>query len=233
MNRRAGRPEAFAERAAPRLRAGVNAYLDAHRAFGPELVPAEEAPAWRGRWRERLGCDGPLHVELGIGNGEPLAARSVMEPVVPWIGVEIRFKRCVVAARKLRRAGATHAAVVRYSWFSLGEILAEGEAQVIHLEHPDPWPKEKHAKHRLIDPAFAAGVARWLAAGGELRLKTDFAPHVEALVEAIAGTSLVLAGRTDDVARDGVPWGEALVTPYEQKARDEGKRVHAAWVRRG
>jgi tRNA (guanine-N7-)-methyltransferase len=232
VNRRPGLAGAFAERAAPRVRAGVNAYLDEHRAFGPELVPAEDAPAWRGRWRERLGLDGPLHVELGIGNGEPLAARAVMAPVVPWIGIEIRFKRCVVAARKLRRAGAKHAAVVRYSWFSLGEVLADGEAQVIQLDHPDPWPKEKQAKHRLIDEAFARGVERWLAPGGELRLKTDFLPHVEALALVVVGTALKVIGRSDDVAREGVPWGETYVTPYEQKARRGGKRVYALWVKR-
>ena len=214
----------------------VNPYRSAHLAFGPELVPAEEAPDWKGRWRERLG-GGPLNLELGIGDGRWLATSAARTPDAAWLGVEIRYKRCTQGAGKLRAAvyGADaprNAAVVRYSWFDLRSIFAPGEIAVMHIQHPDPWERGKQAKHRLIEPGFVALTAELIEAGGELRLKTDFRPHFDALLAAIVGGPWDLLGVSVDIRRDGAPWEDDIVTGYQQKFDGRGLPVFGVRVRR-
>lgn len=213
-------------------RAEVNPYRDGHKEFGAEIVPAEDAPSFRGRWSANFGREAPLHVELGTGTGTWLAASAAAHPDRNWIGVEIRFKRCVQTATRLRQNGSTNGRVVRYSWFVLDELFEPGELDGLYLHHPDPWPDRKDVKNRLIEPGFCAAITRWLKPGAEFRLKTDFAPHAQALLKGIAGLPLEVLGATDDLARDGAPWPDDVVTAYQAAFQGKGVPVHAVRLRR-
>lgn len=236
MNRRpAANAPAFATRAdRPEHRPEVNPYRDGHRSYGPGLIPAEDAPAWKGRWHENFGRSAPIHLELGLGNGRHLGARAAANPNLDFVGLEIRYKRCVVAAERAREAGAEgRVRVVRYSWFSLGDLFADGELAGIHVYHPDPWERGRQAKHRLIEPGFVQAAARLVAPGGELRLKTDFKGHFDALLKALPGTPWQVQGSSLHVARDGAPWPDDIVTGYQAKFNEKALPVYAAWLRRG
>lgn len=233
MNRR---PGAFDPRILDRLGPGgrpeVNPYRETHRHFGPELVPADRFPEWAGRFAEHFGRDAPLHVELGTGSGDWLVAMARLHPGWNWLGVEIRYKRCTQTARRIRAAELPHARVARFSWFGLDGVFGEGELAGLHINHPDPWPSEKDRKHRVIEPGFAALVARWLRPGAEWRLKTDFAPHAEAMLTAIAGLPFELIGRSGDIRAEGAPWPDEVVTPYQARFDADGVPVHGVRVRR-
>ena len=236
MNRRPGRTAApFLERASlVGHRPEVNPYRDLHAQFGAEIVAAEQAPSLKGRWGEAFGREAPRFLELGLGNGSWLVARAVSAPAEDWIGLEIRFKRCVQTAEKLRAAGAKNAKVVRYSWFDLLDLFADGELAGLYIHHPDPWAAHSQAKHRLINDDFVDLAARLVRPGGELRLKTDFKPHREALLAGVArrgGWSVV--GQSDDVRGTGAPWPDDVVTGYQAKFDAQRLPVYAAWLRRG
>ncbi len=236
MNRRpAANAPAFATRAdRPEHRPEVNPYRDGHRSYGPGLIPAEEAPRWKGRWHENFGRSAPIHLELGLGNGRHLGARAAANPGLDFVGLEIRYKRCVVAADRAREAEAeSRVRVVRYSWFNLGDLFADGELAGIHVYHPDPWERGRQAKHRLIEPGFVQAAARLVAPGGELRLKTDFKGHFDALLKALPGTPWQVQGSSLHVARDGAPWPDDIVTGYQAKFNEKALPVYAAWLRRG
>ena len=235
MNRRPapGAP-AFAEK--PHReghRPEVNPYRDRVGCFGPLLLAAEDAPGWRGRWAENFGRSAPLHVELGLGNGRHLAARAAAQPGVDFVGIEIRYKRCVVAAERLAAAGLSNARVVRYSWFGLTDLFGEGTLDGVHVYHPDPWERGSQAKHRLVDGAFSANIALLCRPGAELRLKTDFRRHYDVLLASLGNTPWTVAGTSEDVARDGAPWPDDIVTGYQAKFNEQALPVYAAWLRRG
>src|SRR5690606_5624318 len=108
------------------LRSDVNPYVVSHRDFGPELLSADEAWTWRGRWIERFGRDAPLHVELGSGNGFFLSGLAARNPDWDVVGVEIRFKRVVLCAKKIREAGLRNAVIARYHAAYLDDLFEPG-----------------------------------------------------------------------------------------------------------
>lgn len=232
MNRRPGShvPARFLHEAGGR--AEVNPHREGHRQFGSELVPADEAEALAGDWARSFGREAPLHVELGTGHGSWLAAAAAAHPERDWLGVEIRYKRCVQTATRLRGVGATNGRVVRYSWFALDRLLRPASVAAFYIHHPDPWPAEREKKHRLIEPGFVGRVAEWLEPGGELRLKTDFPPHATALLAAVRALPFSLLGHTTDLAATGAPWPDDVVTGYQARFHAQGVPIHAVWLRR-
>ncbi len=209
----------------------LNPYVEAHRAL-PNVVPASEAPAWKGRWASLYGNDAPLHLEVGSGNGFYLAGMARAHPELNWLGLEIRFKRVVLAATKLERAGLANGRLTRWDAFRLDELFAAGSLAGIHVNHPDPWPKRKQTWRRLIARPFAETAASLLAPGGELRLKTDFPPHVDALLDAVAGLPLTVVGRSEDIRAHGAPWPDEITTNYQRKFDERGVPVLGVWLRR-
>ncbi len=210
----------------------LNPYLKLHREMGRPVVTAEEAPRWRGRWREAFARPAPLHVEVGPGNGFYLAGMAGLRPDLDWLGVEIRFKRVVLCARKILAAGVDNALIARYDAWFLDDLFAPGEIAGLHVNFPDPWKKDRHEKKRLLGPAFAAWAARAMAPGAAMRVKTDHAPNLDRLVAALAGLPLAVEARVADVARHGVPWEDDVVTNYQTKFDRRGEPVHALLIRR-
>jgi tRNA (guanine-N7-)-methyltransferase len=209
----------------------LNPYVASHRTFGPEVLPASEASGYRGRWHARFGRTAPIHLEVGSGSGFYLSGMAAQHPEADWIGIELRYKRVVTAARKLRSMGLTNAVCARYDAMLIDELFEPGSLAGVHVNHPDPWAKDRHAKHRLIGRPFLEVVHRALAAGGELRLKTDFPPHIDALLEAAEGLFDVTAV-VPDVKAAGAPWPDEVRTNFQRKADEKGVAVGAVWARR-
>lgn len=212
-------------------RQGINPYVESHRHFGPELLPASEAVPWRGRWHELYGRVAPLHLEIGAGNGFYLSGMAALHRDWDWLGIEIRFKRVELVARKLRQAGLTNARIARYDAWALHDLFTPGSLAGVHINHPDPWARESRREKRLIGRPFLDYLTPLVAVGAELRLKTDFAPHVDALVEAAVGSPWEVLARVDDLDRDGAPWPDEITTNYQRKARARGAPVLAARLR--
>lgn len=213
-------------------RPDVNPYITSHREFGDEIVPGSEAPALKEKWPEVFGRVAPLHLEVGSGNGFYLAGMAEKHPDQDWVGVEIRYKRVVLVAKKLRVAGLKNARIVRYDARALDTLFPQGALAGVHINHPDPWERESKRHHRLIDRGFIELITGLCALGAELRLKTDFGPHVKALLQACEGLPWELVGVRTDVDVQGSIWSDDVVTNYQRKARERGLPVHAACLRR-
>ena len=213
---------------------GVNPHVALHREL-PEVIPAEEAEQWRGHWEDAFGSPGPVHLEIGSGNGFYLSGMAAKNPELRWLGLELRFKRVVIAARKLQAAKLQNARLVRFDAFNLARLFAEGDLAGVHINHPDPWAKDRQAHRRIISEPVLAQLAGFVRPGGELRLKTDFRPHVEALLECVAtlqGRPWRLLGTSDDILHLGAPWPDDVCTNYQRKFNEKGLPVYGAWLRR-
>jgi tRNA (guanine-N7-)-methyltransferase len=116
----------------------------------------------------------PLEVEPGCGDASFLADYARRHPERNFIGVERLLGRMRKLDRKGRRAGLTNLRGVQIeSSYFLQYLLPPGSASALHIYFPDPWPKKRHRKNRLINEAFPRLVQAVLAPGGAVYLRTD------------------------------------------------------------
>lgn len=120
----------------------------------------------------------PLHVELGAGDATFLTKYAALHPELNFIGVERLLGRLRKIDRKGQRAGLANVRGVRIeaSYF-LEYLLPKKSVAALHVYFPDPWPKRKHRKHRLINARFPELAATVLAPGGLVYLRTDDADY--------------------------------------------------------
>ena len=116
----------------------------------------------------------PMEVELGSGDGSFLVEYANAHPERNFIGVERLLGRIRKMARKGQRAGLTNLRGIRIeSSYFLEYLLPAHSAAALHIYFPDPWPKRKHRRHRLINQRFPTLARKALASGGKVYLRTD------------------------------------------------------------
>ncbi len=155
-----------------------------------------------------------IWLEIGFGAGEHLLAQALVHPDVGLIGAEPYLNG---VASLLGRIETDTPANIRLHHGDAREIidaLPDASLDRIFVLHPDPWPKARHQKRRLMSGDMAAQFARVLRAGAELRFATDIGDCAEAAQEAMCGAGLF----TVAPAREAWP-----ATRYEQKAMREGR----------
>lgn len=131
----------------------------------------------------------PLEVELGSGDGSFLAQWAEAHPERNFLGVERLLGRLRKLDRKGQRRGLRNLQLVRIeaSYF-LGYMLPPASVRALHIYFPDPWPKRKHRRHRLIQEPFLAIAARALEPDGIVYLRTDDEDYFTQMV-AVFGAS--------------------------------------------
>ena len=162
---------------------------------------------------------GPWEVELGFGKGRYLLRRATEAPERRFLGVEVAAKYQQLFAARARRRGLTNWLALRgEALYLLAAVLPAGFAAAVHVYFPDPWPKERHQKRRLFDPATVDLVLGLLAPGGTLTFATDFLEYGERVEAILAGVPGLTARRLD-------AWPEGPRTNYEAKYAAEGRPI--------
>ena len=125
-------------------------------------------------------------VEIGFGNGQALAWMAANEPDKNFVGVEVHEPGVGRLLKSLEEAGITNVRVVmRDAVDVLAEQTAPCSLGEVRIYFPDPWPKKRHHKRRLIQPEFLERLVERMNPGGLLHLATDWAPYAAWMVEAI------------------------------------------------
>ena len=217
----------------------ANPYTVSHREEGRPVITASEGWPLRGRWHEEFGREAPLHVEIGSGNGFFLSGLALQHPEWDVLGIEIRYKRVVLCARKIRVAGVSNARILRYHAAFLDDLFLPGTLAGLYVNHPDPWPRERQEKNRLISRWFLEDVARLLKPGAWMRLKSDHKPNIDRVSELLdrgpdgeplPRLPLRVTGYADDVTTGPAPWPDDIETNYQRKFRLRGLPVYALEV---
>ena len=126
----------------------------------------------------------PLEVELGCGDASFIAEYARRHPETNFIGVERLLGRIQKLHRKGSRLGLANLRGVRIeSSYFLQWLLPPHSARALHIYFPDPWPKKKHRKHRLINESFPALARTTLQPGGTVYLRTDDADYFQQMNE--------------------------------------------------
>jgi len=172
-----------------------------------------------------FGFDRPLHFEIGFGGGEHMASRADMLPDHGFVGAEPFLNGVAQALVQVndRRLGN-----VRIHHGDALEVLArvpDGALSFVYLLHPDPWPKARHAKRRMMNDGPVALIARKLKPGGEFRFGTDhpvYLRHALMVMQRFACQFEWLCRTPADFLQRPGGWSE---TRYESKARKQGHEV--------
>jgi tRNA (guanine-N7-)-methyltransferase len=168
----------------------------------------------------------PLEVELGSGDGSFLVDYARRHPGRNFIGVERLLGRMRKLDRKGRRAGLANLRGVRIeSSYFLGWLLPPHAASALHVYFPDPWPKRKHRRHRLINEQFPALARQALALCGTLYLRTDDADYFDQMTRVFAASEAFRSVETPLEL-------SAVLTDFEKQFQARGIRtLRAAYQR--
>lgn len=171
----------------------------------------------------------PLHFEIGFGGGEHMAYRADLLPDHGFIGCEPFVNGVAQALVHVREGGLTN---VRVHMGDALEVLArvpDGALSFVYMLHPDPWPKARHAKRRMMNDGPVEIIARKLRPGGEFRFGTDHPVYLRHALMIMQRHCLGaeapfewLCGKPADFQVRPGGWPE---TRYEAKAREQGHEV--------
>jgi len=149
-----------------KLRAGQQALMD-------DFLPTIAVPEGPLDARTLFGYDRPLHFEIGFGGGEHLAWQAQHAPTHGLIGCEPFVNGVVSAMLHIRDKAIPNVRLHMGDALNALARLPDGSLDRVYLLHPDPWPKARHAKRRMMNPGPIAMIAAKLKPGGEFRFGTD------------------------------------------------------------
>jgi tRNA (guanine-N7-)-methyltransferase len=180
-----------------------------------------------------FGNPNPVEIEVGMGKGTFLTEQAIARKDANFLGIEYASWYWRYASDRLRRkecAGNARTARAEAAYF-LHEFVPDASVSVLHVYFPDPWPKARHHKRRLIQDKFMPTVLRILRPGtGRLHVVTDHAGYFEQIEQVIRRTSGLC---TVDYNRPGSAGdGEFVGTNFERKYRREGRPFYAIAARR-
>lgn len=156
----------------------------------PEWIIPHPTPAtFQKIWQEKCATPTTVHVEIGCGSGGYLLALSQCFPEHRFLGLELRYKRLVLAAKKLKKFACHNVLLLQDKGEYLDEYFGEQSIDKIYVNFPDPWPKKAHRKKRLLTPDFFQKIALLLRPHGEFLCKTDHQEYFESVTELLNGRS--------------------------------------------
>lgn len=170
----------------------------------------------------------PLEVELGSGDGSFLVNYAKLHPERNFMGVERLLGRLRKLDRKARRATLANVRCLRIeSAYFLEYLLPRASAAALHIYFPDPWPKRKHRKYRLVNERFTEVARAALIPGGIIYLRTDDEDYFNQMVMVFAGNKAFgLVETADELS--------GVVTDFERGFQSRGIATRrAAYVLRG
>jgi tRNA (guanine-N7-)-methyltransferase len=170
-----------------------------------------------------FGRTAPLVLEIGSGMGESTAAMAAAAPEVDHLAVEVFEPGIAQLLMRVAEAELTNLAVLRGDAVALlRERVPTGSLAAVRIFFPDPWPKRRHRKRRLVQPDLVALVADRLEPGGSLHLATDWADYATQM-HAVCSAEPRLRPATADGWLPRPDWRP--ISKFEQRARVEQREV--------
>ena len=175
-------------------------------------APAFSLASWFGR-------SAPVIVEVGSGVGEATAALAAQRPGVDILALEVWRPGVAHTLGLLAEAGADNVRLLSVdAVWALENLFVPGSVEELWTFFPDPWPKKRHHKRRLVSPSFAALAASRLRRGGTWRLATDWQEYAEQMRAVLDATPGLSGGTTSR-------WSDRPVTRFERKGVAVGRTI--------
>jgi tRNA (guanine-N7-)-methyltransferase len=167
----------------------------------------------------------PLVLEIGSGMGETTAAIAKARPDADFIAAEVHGPGVGSLLNRIASEELENVRVIRHDAVEVLErMIADASLAALHLFFPDPWPKKRHHKRRLVQPGFAGLAARKLAPGATLHAATDWPDYAEHMSHVLSGEALL------EPAREG--FAQRPETKFETRGRRLGHPIRDLYFRR-
>ena len=183
-NQREENPEVFAQLVKN------NPYMARVYDYPELLIPHPTPENFQQLWSSKIKAvsdthSGKVHLEIGCGSGRYLIEWAQENPKDAFIGLELRYKRLVLAAKKIEQLALPNILLMREKGEFVDEYLSHNSIDCIHINFPDPWPKKARRKHRILSADFLTKMHPYFRSGGELRFKTDHLEYFETVTEIL------------------------------------------------
>lgn len=128
----------------------------------------------------------PLNFEIGIGNGEFLAKYAADTPNENWLGVEVFKKTFIQAEKRAKRMKLSNIKLIQFDAALILRLIPDNYLNSVYVNFPDPWPKSKHKRRRLLKTHFIELIVSKLKEGGVLNIATDHDDYAAEIIENLA-----------------------------------------------
>ena len=180
---------------------------------------------WLRKRQAVFGNNNPVELDLGCGDGGFLVAYSAAHPERNFLGTERLMGRICKIIKRRYALGLRNVKVGRVeSGYFLKYMVRPHSLRAIHLYFPDPWPKKKHARHRLVQAEFAASCRNAIAPDGGVYLRTDNVEYYAQMREVFAAEKGLLEMETPEELK-------AFQTDFERQWLAQGLRTNYAAYR--
>ena len=180
-------------------------------------LDADDGGPWRDRLVAAFGRDAPRLLDVGVGAADATIAWALAHPDQDVVAVEVHRPSLAAAFAAVEAAGVDNLRIVEADVRRVLADLEPGDVTAVRVLFPDPWPKARHHKRRLVGAEFVARVADVVPPGGWLHVATDWPDYAGAVRAAIAAEPRL------EVVADPGPLVERPVTVYERRGLDAGR----------
>ena len=179
-----------------------------------------------------FGRRGPVHLEIGSGKGTFLVHEAEAHPEIDLLGIEWARKFYLHAADRFRRRGLTNVRITRADAVTfLSEHVPPRSLDCLHIYFPDPWPKKRHHKRRLLQEANMGILLACLKDDGEIRIATDHVAYFEQIEKVMSAHHAELKPIAF-TRPTGAAEGEFTGTNYERKYIRDRRTIHTLALRK-
>jgi|ERR1700731_2081317 len=167
----------------------------------------------------------PLEVDLGCGDGTFLVESAALHLGRNFLGIERMPGRVGTACRRIARARLANARILHLeNSYAVGRLLPSGSVRVFHLLFPDPWPKRRHARRRVVTNIFFADIHQALEPNGELRIATDQRDYFVEIER--------LAAQAAQFQLEPAPGEPAASSTFEKRFMRAGEKIYRLTLRK-
>lgn len=195
--------------------------------FAANVVNEERAPLLKGKWRESLGLkpEAVIDLEIGTGNGVYFANYSNKNPNRNLLGIELKFKPLIQSIKRSLSMGNKNSWAVRYHAALVDDLFTANEISNVFIYFPDPWPKKKHFKNRLINEKFLSSLFEIQKPGSFLEIKTDHPGYFDWIMEKMSSSHYKITRESRDLHNS--EWAsENIQTHFEKLWTSKGLPTH-------
>ena len=180
-------------------------------------------------WARVFGRTAPFVLEIGFGMGETTAAIAAAHPAIDFVGVEVHLPGVGALLARIESQGLPNVRVIRHDAVDVvSMMIAPASLAAVHVFFPDPWPKKRHHKRRLLKAPFVHALAQRLASGGYLHVATDWETYADEVLSTLAAEPLLTNTAGGFAARP--PWRPQ--TKFERRGLKLGHTVFDLVFRR-
>lgn len=164
----------------------------------------------------------PLYLEIGCGKGEFISRYSIAHPEINILGLEAADKRIVNTLKKLNPTANPNVRLIRlFVDSSLSCLIPAKSVSGIFIQHPDPWPKRRHHRRRLIQREFLDALVSIMKPDAEVQISTDHKGYASWILEEFVAHPGFISV-FDDLLRHTSPFEQHITTWFEAEQRRQG-----------